>query len=178
MLGEILRGVLLNKRNRSNPSFKPAGFYDTISREFRVGLRDVDFNMHINNARYLRYMERGRWDFPVQTATWDLVVKHKLNFLVAGAEIGYYKELPLFKRFRLETQYLGWDNKYFYIEQIFKIGDVTYASGIVKAVFVQKRKVVEPAKIAELVGVDAPENELPEYVKQWKAMMESRKANA
>ena len=104
MILEILRSIVLNKRNQLKKQPQAKDFMSVIKRSFRVGLRDIDFNMHINNARYMVFMERARWDHPVQTNTWDLMLKEKLNFIVAGIEMGYIREIRFGKRFDVETR--------------------------------------------------------------------------
>jgi len=84
MITEIIRSVYLNRKNKQRRDFAAQDFFAPTKRRFRVGLRDIDFNMHINNARYMVFMERARWDHPVQTATWDKMLANKLNFIVAG----------------------------------------------------------------------------------------------
>ena len=111
MILEILRCLYLNKKNRNNKDFSPKSIFEPTRRRFRVGLRDIDFNLHLNNARYMHYMEKGRWDHPVQTGSIDVMLKHKVNFIVAGLEITFIKELPLFKTFEVETHYVGFDDK-------------------------------------------------------------------
>jgi YbgC/YbaW family acyl-CoA thioester hydrolase len=119
MIREILRSLVLNQRNKQSKRFQKRPFMSAVKRSFRVGLADIDFNMHINNARYMVFMERARWDHPVQTGTWDIMLKEKLNFIVAGIEMGYIREIRLGKKFQVESRYLGWDEKYLYLEQRF-----------------------------------------------------------
>jgi len=175
MIREILRSVILNKLNRRKKSsyFKP--FMATVSRRFRVGLMDIDFNMHINNARYMVFMERARWDHPVQTRTWDMMLKERLNFIVAGIEMGYIREIRLGKQFDLETRYIGWDDKYFYLEQRFIADGKIHAYGLVKAIFLQQGKKTEPNQVAEILGISQTLDVLPEHMTLWKRLSSAKR---
>jgi YbgC/YbaW family acyl-CoA thioester hydrolase len=175
MIREILRSVILNKVNkRKKPaSYKP--FMESISRSFRVGLTDIDFNMHINNSRYMVFMERARWDHPVQTNTWDVMLKEKLNFIVAGIEMGYIREIRLGKKFEVETRYLGWDEKYFYLEQRFIADGKIHAYGMVKAVFLQQGKKAEPHGVANTLGIKQASGALPEHMELWKRLSSAKR---
>lgn len=181
MISEILRSVYLNARNkklakRSGKSAVKKDFFASTKRRFRVGLRDIDFNLHINNARYMVFMERARWDHPVQTHTWDGMMKNKLNFIVAGIEMGYIREIRWFKRFEVDTRYLGWDDKYFYIEQRFIADGKIHAYGLVKAVFMQKGKLATPQSVAQQLNIGQPPEALPGHINQWQAMAISKRA--
>ena len=175
MITEIIRSLYLNRKNKKDASFQPKGFLEKASRSFRVGLRDIDFNMHINNARYMVLMEKARWDHPVQTGTWDAMVKNKANFIVAGIEMGYIREIRLFKKFEVETTYLGWDDKYFYLEQRFVADGKIHAYGLVKAVFMQQGKVGVPAKLAEQLKLGVPTEPLPEHMELWQKLTASKR---
>jgi hypothetical protein len=98
------------------------------------------------------------------------MLKNKLNFIVAGTEIGYIREIKFMKKFSVETNYLGWDEKYFYLEQRFVSDGKLHAYGLIKAVFLQKGKVADPEYIAGLLGVPSKSSALPEHMNLWKQM--------
>ncbi|KZZ44234.1 MAG: thioesterase family protein [Saccharospirillaceae bacterium] len=176
MIREIIRSIYLNKKNKKRADFRPKNFFESTKRTFRVGFRDIDFNMHINNARYMVFMERARWDHPVQTASWDKMLGSKLNFIVAGIEMGYIREIRLFKTFDVETRYVGWDDKYFYIEQRFVADGKIHAYGLVKAVFMQRGKLASPSAVATQLNIGSPEEPLPEHMEQWQKMSIAKRA--
>ncbi|MBL4798946.1 MAG: thioesterase family protein [Oleispira sp.] len=175
MIREILRSVILNKVNQRKASASCKPFMGLVSRSFRVGLMDIDFNMHINNARYMVFMERARWDHPVQTHTWDVMLKEKLNFIVAGIEMGYIREIRLGKKFEVETQYLGWDEKYFYLEQRFVADGKIHAYGLVKAIFLQQGKKAKPEQVAKILGIKQASEALPEHMELWKRLSNAKR---
>ncbi len=175
MIREILRSVVLNKRNKLQKNFQQKPFMSVVKRKFRVGFADIDFNMHINNARYMLFMERARWDHPVQTNTWDIMFKEKLNFIVAGIEMGYIRELRFGKAFEVETRYLGWDEKYLYLEQRFVADGKIHAYGLVKAVFLQKGKLADPSNVASLLEIETAPDALPEHMDLWKSLAAAKR---
>src|SRR5690606_14008023 len=49
---ELISAAMRRKRPPTH------GLFDTVSMEFRVGLTDLDLNLHLNNAKYLKFMDR------------------------------------------------------------------------------------------------------------------------
>lgn len=174
MIREIIRSLIINQRNKSK-GIQSLPFMSAIKRSFRVGLADIDFNMHINNARYMVFMERARWDHPVQTGTWDIMFKEKLNFIVAGIEMGYIREIRLGKKFDVESRYLGWDDKYLYLEQRFVADGKIHAYGLVKAVFLQRGKMTPPEQVAKILGITHASEALPEHMELWKRLSSAKR---
>jgi len=163
MISELIRCFYLRNKQKNSKAF-----FDTITRSFRVGFRHIDFNLHINNAKYLMFLEKARWDHSIQTDTFNLLLKNKLNFIVAGVEVGYIREIRLFKKFDVETTYLGWDEKYFYLEQKCVADGKLCNYSLVKAVFTQKGKVVSPSEVMDIIPVEQRPQQLPEHMQIWK----------
>lgn len=101
----------------------------------RVYPNDLDLYGHVNNGRYLTLMDIGRVDLMLRTGMWKLARKNKWNPLVASISIDYKKSLGLFDRFTLITRITGWDDKWFFIEQIFEKNGNIYARASVKGIF-------------------------------------------
>jgi acyl-CoA thioesterase FadM len=175
MICEILRSIVLNKRNKTSKTFQAKPFMSAIKRSFRVGIFDIDFNLHINNARYMVFMERARWDHPVQTATWDIMFHEKLNPIIAGIEMGYIREIRFGTKFDVETCYLGWDEKYVYMEQRFVVGGKIHAYGLVKAVFFQRGRLIQPIEVAGYMGLETAAEALPEHMELWKRLSHAKR---
>jgi len=98
------------------------------------------------------------------------MLKRKLNFIVAGIEMGYIREIRLGKTFEVETRYLGWDEKYFYLEQRFIADDNIHAYGLVKAIFLQQGKKTDPDQVASTLGITLASDPLPEHMELWKSL--------
>lgn len=163
MISELIRCFYLRNKQTNTK-----GFFDTVTRSFRVGFRHIDFNLHINNAKYLIFLEKARWDHSIQTNSFNLLLKNKLNFIVAGVEVGYIREIRLFKKFEVETTYLGWDEKYFYLEQKCVADGKLCNYSLVKAVFTQRGKVMSPDKVMEIIPAEQRPQQLPEHMQIWK----------
>ena len=96
---------------------------------------DLDIYGHMNNGRYLTLMDLGRIDWIVRTGLGKTADQNAWKPLVASVKINYKRSFLVFQSFELHTRILGWDSKWFFIEQIFMKRNVPYAIGIVKGLF-------------------------------------------
>ncbi len=126
---------------------------------------DLDLNVHVNNGRFLSLMDLGRVDLMLRTGLSSVALKHRWAPLVGGVNIRYRYSIKPFQRFRLRTQAIGWDDKWFYIEQRFERGNRTLAVALVKAMFRGPRGNVQPETVLKLVHVNIDPPELPEKVR-------------
>lgn len=171
MISELIRSLALSKFTQPN-----VDFLGKVTRRFRVYPQHIDFNMHINNAKYLTFFERGRWDHSVQTGTFNQLLSNGLNFIVAGIDVTYIRELKLFQAFDIETEYVGWDEKYFYLEQRCLVNGKLHSHALIKAVYLQKGKVAAPIHVCKTLGIDVEENHMPEHMELWKDLATAKRA--
>lgn len=162
---------ILRRRNR------PAtlGLFDTALREARVGLADIDFNLHLNNAKYLRYMEHGRLEHMIGSRLLYRLFSAKVNLVIANAEIQYIRELRTWQRFAIETRLLGWDGKYLYYDQRFLAGGRLCTHAYFRLAGLYGGKAIGTGELLARTGTAAQSPALPEPVLVWKQMLEARK---
>lgn len=96
---------------------------------------DLDIYGHMNNGRYLTLMDLGRIDWIVRTGLGKTADKNGWKPLVAAVKMNYKKSFLVFQTFELRTRILGWDAKWFFIEQVFEKNGLVHATGIVKGLF-------------------------------------------
>lgn len=135
---------------------------------------DLDFNLHMNNGRYLTVMDLGRLDLILRSGLFKVMVQQKSVPILASAKIRYRLSLDPFQTYMLQTQILGWDEKWFYIEQRFlmgsgpKQGEVA-AIGLVKGCFFDSRnKVTVPSRdVLQSIGYTSESPSLPPHIVDW-----------
>ena len=103
---------------------------------FRAWLHDIDLNMHLNNARYLSWMDLGRIYMMGRAGVLTAGYKRGWMPVVGHIEIKYLKPIPTFAKVTLETKIERTDEKYFYITQTFTYKDRIAAIANVKGVLV------------------------------------------
>jgi acyl-CoA thioesterase FadM len=153
------------------------GVLDEIRTAFRVWPGDLDTNRHMNNGRYLTLMDFGRFDLLMRTGLWSHVWKNRWAPVLASATIRWRRELRPFVRYELLTRIIGWDERWFFIEQRFVVQGSVVAHATVRGTFLHRRKSVPPGDIFEKLGASHESPPLPEHVRLWLASEESaRKA--
>jgi acyl-CoA thioesterase FadM len=157
--------VLLMARHRSR--VHPL---DETSLSFRVWPSDLDVLMHMNNGRYLTLMDLGRADAIIRSGVRALLQQRDWYPVVASETIRFRESLPAFAQFELRSRTLGWDDKSFYLRQLFLRRGRVIAIGIVRIRFLRRSGGTLPAAevaSAILPGVASPV--LPEYIAMWRS---------
>jgi acyl-CoA thioesterase FadM len=122
--------------------------------ELMVWPNDIDYNLHMNNGRYLTLMDIGRMDLSMRTGLIKVMLTHGWIPVVGSAQIRYLREIRAFKKFSIHSRVASWDQKWFYMAQDFKVGDTVHARAMVKAVFKKKGKTIPPQQIIAEMGLD------------------------
>lgn len=124
--------------------FKKSNLLDPCYTSFLVGPLDLDTNFHVNNGRYLSIMDMGRFDMLLKPRVfWKLVLAGYYPVVVSES-IRFKKSLSLFDYFTIKTEIESWDEKDFYIRQVFYHKNKIMAVGYIKGRFMkrgQKRSV-------------------------------------
>lgn len=157
--------------------FKPkiGSVLDTSVLKFKVLPNDLDFNMHMNNGRYLTIMDLGRFDLVLRAGLLQIMLKQKSVPILGSATIRYRLPLMPFQSYELHTRIVTWDDKWAYMEQRFIIADngpkhgAVAAMALVKGSFYDQKnkKTVPTNEVLEMAGlkVDAPA--IPVHIAEW-----------
>jgi len=131
---------------------------ETDTLKLRVWPNDVDFNFHLNNARYLNVMDYGRIHLLARSGLLKPAIQARWTPVVGGVWITYRRSLGLWARYRLATRLVGWDERWFYFEQTFLGDEGLVAAGWVKGALLDKAGAVAPQQIMELAqpGIVSP----------------------
>jgi acyl-CoA thioesterase FadM len=91
---------------------KSRGAYEPGS-ESRLSFRclptDVDFNLHLNNARYLMLADLGRVDIFFRSGLFALMRRRNWAPMIGGVEIAFVREVRLWQRFELVSSIETWE---------------------------------------------------------------------
>ena len=165
--------VLLTIRSRG----ALAPFQDSVL-SFRVWPGDLDLNVHMNNGRYLTVMDLGRLDLMARTGLLREAVRRRWMPLVGSAVIRFRRSLALFQRYELRSRILGWDHKWFFMEQRFLRGGDLIAVGLVKGLVRGRSGNVSPAEVLVALGRQLESPPLSDAVLTWSRLERSMLAEA
>jgi acyl-CoA thioesterase FadM len=140
------------------------GTFEADVLKMRVWPNDIDFNFHLNNARHLSVMDYGRVHLLARGGVLKPILKARWVPVVGAVWITYRRSLPLWARFELATRLVGWDNRWFYMEQIFTSDEGLVAVGWVKGALRGKTGAVIPQQVMDLVEPGIVSPELPEAI--------------
>jgi acyl-CoA thioesterase FadM len=159
----------------SLPFVQRRGLFDTSTIHFRAWPNDLDLNMHINNGRYLTFMDLGRTHLLAQMGLLGTVIRRGWQPVLTAAEINFVRAIGPFQRFALVTRLLTWDEKYFYIEQQFMRGNTLCAVSSVRGLFLARGQRVRPAEVLAALKLDAVAPAMPASIRHWNDLMEIKK---
>ncbi|MEM9710065.1 MAG: acyl-CoA thioesterase [Pseudomonadota bacterium] len=159
-----LRMALILLRARRDPQKGPLG---TAVTHHRAWPWDTDMYGELNNGRILTLFELGRWSLAVEIGLLQAMRRRKAGFAVAGVSVRYRRRVPLGAKYRIETRPLGWDEKFFYLEQQMWMGDVAANQVLLRSAFVTRNGTIAPPDFARELGHDGPSPALPDWVTAW-----------
>jgi acyl-CoA thioesterase FadM len=145
----------------------PLGLFEESVVRFRVWPGDLDFNLHMNNGRYLTLMDLGRLDLMARQGTLKQAHKNRWQPVVAAQTILYRRALKPFQRYSLHSRLVCWDDKFIYLEQRFQTGDRLAASAIVKAAVRQNGRTLRPRELLKAIGQERRSPPMPPAIKAW-----------
>jgi acyl-CoA thioesterase FadM len=145
---------------------------------FRVLPNDCDINLHMNNGRYLSFMDLGRVHLLGQIRLLPLIFRNRWMPVLAAAEINFIRSLRPFQKFELVTRVVTWDDKYVYMEQLFEVRGDIYAHAFVKGLFLGADGRVSNASVLALLGYAGEAPQMPEELRIWAELGSAKKQRA
>jgi len=91
-----------------------------MAHQFEVVVRSTDVDMlgHVNNAKYLEYMEWARFDWIIQAGlTWEELRRRQILPVVASIQINYRKELRMLDKVTILSKPVRIGGKSFVLRQ-------------------------------------------------------------
>lgn len=77
---------------------------------------DMDFQWHMNNARYLRECDWARVSFWIRNSG----LRTRNVMLVKSSTVRYRRSIQLFDIYKIKTKILSWDEKAIYLQHTFE----------------------------------------------------------
>ena len=129
--------------------------------------QDIDVFLEMNNGRILTILDLGRTILARRVGLLRAMRARGWGLTMAGASIRYRRRIRPFVRFRVVSRAVGWDDRFFYIDQSIWIGAECAAQALYRAAVTDKGGIVAPDAVFAQVGHDAARPDLPDWVSQW-----------
>ncbi|HEX6251561.1 MAG TPA: thioesterase family protein [Gemmatimonadaceae bacterium] len=151
---------------------EPQGSAESVLK-FRVWPTDLDFNMHLTNARYLSFMDLGRLDLLARLGLLKQMLRLKWTPVVGGVMLRFRRGLDPWMRFTLHSRVVGWDEKWFYIEQRFLREGEVHSWGLVRVLLRGREGSLAPASVLAAFGRPTRSPELPPACVEWRRALDA-----
>ena len=159
-----IRSIHALVRARKHP---PLGLFDTHVSHHRAWPWDTDMFGELNNGRILTLFELGRWESTVRLGLLKPFLSGKHTLAVAGVSVRYRKRIPIFQKYRMQTRMLGYDARFFYVDQSMWQGDTAMNQMLLRAAIRDTSGTVPPRDFLERMGKPTEQPGLPDWVQAW-----------
>ena len=143
------------------------GLFETHHLSLRCLPHDLDGFLEMNNGRILTLYDLGRFALSVRMGLWDVLKREGWGLVVAGSSVRYRARITALQRFDLRTRLLGWDGRFFYIEQGMWRGETCCNHALLRTGITQKGRLAPVADVARALGQAAQSPHLPDWVTAW-----------
>lgn len=157
-----IAALVLKERRKA-----PLGLYDTHVMSMTCLPNDIDYFLEMNNGRILTLFDLGRTALAIRIGLWDVLQREKWGLVVAGSTVRYRSRITPFQRFELRTRFLGWDNRFFYLEQAMWRGETCCNHALLRTGVTQKGRLAPVDDVARAMNVTDGSRTLPDWAQAW-----------
>ncbi|KAB2834441.1 MAG: thioesterase, partial [Caedimonadaceae bacterium] len=112
----------------------------------------------------------ARIDGLIRSGLGKFLVKHRYGTVLGSSYIRFRRSLKVFQKVELKTRFVGYEEKWFYMEHRFESEDNLIACGIVKATFIKSGKSVRTEDVLKEFMKDEEYKKfatVPSYIQDW-----------
>ena len=161
----VFRLLFQSRRHRADPALPLTGTHES---RHLCWPWDLDIFAELNNGRTLTLYDLGRIPWSRKIGLTETLRRQGWQVAVAGASVRYRKRIRLFDRIDMKTRALGWDGRFFYVEQSMWLPDGACASHIlIRSAITDRNGIVAPNRVLEAMGLNLPAPDLPPWVREW-----------
>src|SRR5262245_12352047 len=128
---------------------------------------DLDYNLHVNNGRYLALAQISGAHWFVRTGSLGIARQHKAFPVIGDAFAKFRHDPKVFQTFEIHTRVIGWDSKWVFFEHRFVRKDRVIGVVAGRAVLKAQSGPIDLQIVSAELGHSAPSPELPEWAKRF-----------
>jgi len=123
--------------------------------------------IEMNNGRILTILDLGRTVLAKRVGLLRTLKENNWGLTMAGASVRYRRRIRPFVKFRAVSRCIGWDDKFFYLDQSIWIGDNCAAQVLYRSAVTDKDGIVKPDRVFAAAGYDEDRPVLPQWAQNW-----------
>lgn len=143
------------------------GITETHISHHRCWPWDLDPWIELNNGRTLTLYDLGRIPMGIRSGLTSMLRAKGWGITVAGNSTRYRKRIKAFQRFEMRSRCIGWDARFFYIEQAMWLGQDCANHILIRSAITSAQGIVPPARVLEAMGQAQDSPDLPGWVQAW-----------
>lgn len=160
----FVRAIKELVKYRNAPALEMTG---THVSPHRCWPQDLDWFIEMNNGRILTILDLSRNILATRTGLVEALRKGKWGLTMAGVSVRYRRRIRPFNRLKVYSRCVGWDDKFFYLDQSIWIGDTCAAQALYRSAVTGPDGIVPPHKVITSVDRDPQSPPLPDWVDNW-----------
>lgn len=149
---------------RKRPAIDPLGTHVSTHRCWPW---DLDPWIELNNGRTLTLYDLGRLPMALRTGMIRLMRDNGWNITVAGNSTRYRRRIRGFQRFTMVTRMLGWDQRFFYVDQSLWSRGECCNQMLLRGAITSAEGIVPPGRLMAAGGHAPDSPALPDWVRAW-----------
>ena len=143
------------------------GVTDVHVSHHRCWPQDIDIFIEMNNGRILTILDLGRTVLAKRTGLFQALKDNGWGLTMAGCSVRYRRRIKTFEKFRTVSRAIGWDERFFYLDQTIWVGDVCAAQALYRSAVTSKDGIVPTHAILDHLGIIDDSPDLPEWTRNW-----------
>ncbi len=129
---------------------------------------DLDMWRELNNGRTLTLYDLGRIPLANRFGLLGALKKNGWGMAVAGVSVRYRKRVLAFERVEMRSRAIGWDTRFFYVEQsLWNRRGECAGHALYRLAVTSDKGIVAPSEMARATGRDPEPPEMPKWVREW-----------
>lgn len=157
-----LSAIMVSERRKPR-----IGVFDTHVLPLRCLPSDLDGFLEMNNGRVLTLYDLGRFALSMRMGLWQVLKRERWGLVVAGSSVRYRARITGLQRVELRTRLLGWDTRFFYIEQAMWRGETCCNHALLRTGVTERGRLAPTDRVAAALGHDGTSPALPGWVAAW-----------
>jgi len=129
--------------------------------------QDIDGFLEMNNGRILTILDLGRTVLAKRVGLLTALRENGWGLTMAGVSVRYRKRIRPFVKFKTVSRAVGWDDKFFYLDQTIWIGEDCAVQALYRSAITDKNGIVRPRRLFDHIGYEGDRPDLPDWVQEW-----------